>query len=319
MTTITVPKLTVPSILFLGVTTGNSFINRLFPVWADVLELGKVELKGLDLPLDSPPNAYRQAVDFIKSSDLARGALVTTHKINIHEHARDRFDRFDPYADRLGEVSSISKDGGDLVGHAKDPITSGLALEAYVGTSHWAEHPEAEALIMGSGGAALALATYLLERPAESRPSRIVLTGRRASRIDHLQACLASSDADCRVVAKPEEHDRLTGALPPHSLVVNATGMGKDRPGSPITDAAAFPEQGIAWEFNYRGELRFLHQARAQAQDRHLRVEDGWVYFLHGWSQVIAEVFHFSLDAALFGKLQDAADRLREENPRHGR
>ena len=80
-------------------------------------------------------------------------------------------------------------------------------------------------------------------------------------------------------------------ALPACSLVINATGLGKDAPGSPITSAARFPEGGYAWEFNYRGELVFLEQAQSQAKSRGLHVEDGWLYFVHGWTQVIAEVF----------------------------
>jgi shikimate 5-dehydrogenase len=75
--------------------------------------------------------------------------------------------------------------------------------------------------------------------------------------------------------------------LPAGSLVVNATGLGKDAPGSPLTDTARWPADAIAWDLNYRGDLVFLDQARA-AGARH---EDGWVYFLHGWTQVIAEVF----------------------------
>ena len=83
--------------------------------------------------------------------------------------------------------------------------------------------------------------------------------------------------------------------LSPGSLVINATGLGKDAPGSPLTDAARFPERGIAWDLNYRGDLVFLDQARAQASRRALQVEDGWTYFLHGWTQVIAEVFHIDI------------------------
>ena len=79
-------------------------------------------------------------------------------------------------------------------------------------------------------------------------------------------------------------------SLPEYSIVINATGMGKDTPGSPLTDLGIFPKNGIAWEFNYRGELDFMHQALRQIESRNLKVEDGWVYFLHGWSQVIAEV-----------------------------
>ena len=28
---------------------------------------------------------------------------------------------------------------------------------------------------------------------------------------------------------------------------------------------------------------------------RHLQIEDGWTYFIHGWTQVIAEVFHIDI------------------------
>ena len=91
-------------------------------------------------------------------------------------------------------------------------------------------------------------------------------------------------------------------------MVVNATGLGKDAPGSPITDGAIFPEGGFAWEFNYRGELLFLDQARAQQAARHLRVADGWVYFLHGWTRVIAEVFH--IDIPTSGEAFDELGRI---------
>ena len=62
----------------------------------------------------------------------------------------------------------------------------------------------------------------------------------------------------------PDVNDTLMGQLPPASLVINATGMGKDLPGSPITDGGLFPIGGVAWELNYRGELQFLRQALAQ-------------------------------------------------------
>ncbi len=100
-------------------------------------------------------------------------------------------------------------------------------------------------------------------------------------------------------------------ALPPSSLVINATGLGKDRPGSPITDAGIFPYGGLAWELNYRGELDFLHQAEQQRAERALIVEDGWNYFLHGWTQVIAEVFDLQLTPGLFTRLEVVASEAR--------
>src|ERR1035437_3465520 len=68
-----------------------------------------------------------------------------------------------------------------------------------------------------------------------------------------------------------------------------ATGLGQDRPGSPLSDQVVFPERGLIWDFNYRGSLEFLHQAQRQQHDRDLVVEDGWRYFIHGWTQVVAD------------------------------
>ena len=93
----------------------------------------------------------------------------------------------------------------------------------------------------------------------------------------------------------PEENDKTLSQLPPHSLVVNATGLGKDGPGSPITNAAQFPQDSLVWEINYRGDLVFKDQANAQKEAKNLYIEDGWIYFIHGWTQVIAEVFHIDL------------------------
>jgi shikimate 5-dehydrogenase len=91
------------------------------------------------------------------------------------------------------------------------------------------------------------------------------------------------------------ENDAILNRLKPGSLVVNATGLGKDSPGSPVTQAGQFPERGIVWELNYRGDLVFLDQAHAQEAERNLQIEDGWTYFIHGWTRVIAEVFHINI------------------------
>jgi shikimate dehydrogenase len=67
----------------------------------------------------------------------------------------------------------------------------------------------------------------------------------------------------------------------------------------------------IAWEFNYRGELVFLHQSLAQVESRNVKVEDGWIYFVHGWTQVIAQVLHFDLTPSLFERLNETASSVR--------
>jgi shikimate 5-dehydrogenase len=98
--------------------------------------------------------------------------------------------------------------------------------------------------------------------------------------------------------------------MPETSLIINATGMGKDTPGSPLTSHALFPKNGIAWELNYRGELDFLHQALNQAGSRRLTIEDGWLYFLHGWTQVIAQVLGVKIEEEVFERLAGIAGRI---------
>jgi hypothetical protein len=54
-----------------------------------------------------------------------------------------------------------------------------------------------------------------------------------------------------------------------------------------------------------------MHQARRQAESRGVKVEDGWIYFVHGWSQVVAEVFHLNLTPEKFVELDKAAASIR--------
>ncbi|GAA2898394.1 shikimate dehydrogenase [Streptosporangium fragile] len=299
MTSTTLRPAEAPTLYFIGVTTGRSSIQKVFPRWAGRLGLDGARLQGVDLPLHADPGEYRRVVEFIASDELSMGALVTTHKIDLYRACADLFDIVDPHAKMMGETSCLSKSELGLVAHAKDPISSGLALDAFIPAGHWAA-TGAEALSMGAGGSTIAI-TWYLSRPERGadRPSRIVVTNRSQERLDHLRAVheRLGTDTPFDYVLAPEtpRNDAAVAALAPGSLVVNATGLGKDAPGSPLGDAARFPRGGLAWDLNYRGDLVFLRQARAQREERDLHVEDGWTYFLHGWTQVIAEVFHIAI------------------------
>ena len=305
-----------PTMYFIGVTTARSAIMRIFPHWARHLGLGECRLTGIDFAQHDRPEAYRRAVAFIKGDPLALGAVVTTHKIDLLRACRDLFDRLGPHAELMGEVSAISKHEGHLVGTAKDTLTSGLALEAFLTGDHWTE-TEAEVFIMGAGGSAVAVSAYLLKpEHGKNRPRRVTVSNRSLPR---LKAIEAIHDKLAPGVPREYHHtpnrgdnDAALGRLPPHSLVINATGLGKDAPGSPLTDSARFPERGLAWDFNYRGDLLFLAQARAQERERHLLVEDGWRYFIYGWTQIIAEVFHIAIPTE--GSEFDALSRIAELN-----
>jgi len=306
---------TTSTFYFIGVTTAKSSIMKLFPVWAKALGRPEVVIEGVDLKLHDAPAAYRRAVAQIKYDPLSLGALVTTHKIDLLGAARDMFDYLDPYATLSNEISSISKLDGRLEGHAKDPITAGLSLDAVLGRDYFAA-TGGDVLCFGAGGSAVAIALHLINKPGPGdRPARFVVVNRSPGRLDTLRQMVGGLHTDIAFETicneDPQRNDALMAALPAGSIVINATGMGKDRPGSPITDAGVFPLNGIAWELNYRGELDFMRQALAQQASRQLHVEDGWLYFLHGWTQVISEVFHISMDEALFQRLATLAERIR--------
>lgn len=297
-----IPKLepaAVKTFYFIGMTTGKSSIMKVFPKWAEHLGFGEVPIKGIDCKWHDDPEVYRAVVGFIKEDPNSLGGLVTTHKIDLLAAGRSYFDYLDPYAELLGEISSISKRDGRLCGHAKDPITSGLSMEAFVPQDHW-RGTGGELCLLGAGGSSLALTTYIMkQKPRNQWPSRIIVTNRSEPRLAEMKRIHAEINPGIPVdyvhAPQPVENDRIVNTLQPGSLVVNATGLGKDAPGSPLTDEVRFPENGLVWEFNYRGELLFLDQARAQEQSRGLRIEDGWIYFIHGWTRVIAEVMHIDI------------------------
>ena len=278
---------------FVGVTTGSSSIVRIWPRWRDVLQLGAdVELVGRDIAVGAPPEAYRHAVRELIDDPGAVGALVTTHKIGIYQEGRALLADVDELAALCGEVSCLAKRDGGLYGWAKDPLAAGLTLERVLSARHFRDDG-GHVLCMGAGGSGTAIALYLLaRRPGGDHPDRLVVTDRSPQRLERLRATLERLDHDSTVeLEDADRHDRLLEELPPRSLVVNATGMGKDVEGSPLGDAARFPEGAVVWELNYRGRLDFLQQARAQAHERGLTVEDGWIYFINGWSSVMEEVF----------------------------
>ena len=302
----------VPTFYFIGVTTGKSSIMKIFPLWARELGRPEVVIEGMDLKIHDDPKAYRQAVAQIKYDPLSLGGLVTTHKIDLLNAARDLFDYLDPYAEICGEVSSLSKRAGKLEGHAKDPISSGLSLDAVLAENYFAR-TGGEILCFGAGGSAVAIALHLINKqnPGD-RPKRIGVVNRSQARLDQLKEMVNTQNTDIEfkyiLNQDPARNDEIMAGMPEGSIVINATGMGKDRPGSPITDAGLFPQNGIAWELNYRGELDFMHQALAQKEGRNVTVEDGWLYFLHGWTQVIAQVFHIPIEGELFKRLAEVAE-----------
>lgn len=307
-----------PTMYFIGVTTKSSSIMKVFPEWMKALKINDAVIKGIDLPIHAKKNEYIEVVEFIKNDPLSLGALVTTHKIDLYNATKHLFEYVDPYGQMFGELSSISKKDGKLCGHAKDPISSGLSLENFVPKNYWKENKEAQVLIMGAGGSCIAMCSYFLrDEFAGNYPCKISVANRSQPRIDELKKINESilntkNQTKFEYYLTPEfaMNDEVLNRLTEGSLVINATGLGKDRPGSPITDQGIFPKNALVWEINYRGDLRFMHQAEEQKAKQNLTIENGWIYFVHGWTQVISEVFHVEIVGETLNNLSEIAAKF---------
>jgi shikimate 5-dehydrogenase len=299
-----------PTIHFIGVSTKQSSIMNVFPSWAQELGLGDVSINGVDLPLQAPPELYQEVVNFIRNDGNSNGALVTTHKIDLFKGAHQLFDEFDWFAASMHEVSSISKRAGKLIGQAKDPVSAGRTLTGMIPQKFWSEGG-GDVFCMGCGGAGVAITWFLLQADHQlGRPQRVIVSDVSAGRLAHLRQLVDATALEIELVHNAEDNDRILGSLAEGSLVINATGLGKDRPGSPITDGGRFPRRAIVWELNYRGALDFLQQANRAAAARALAVHDGWEYFIHGWSCVIADVFHVDIPKERIPRLGEIAARV---------
>ena len=302
---------TEPTLYFIGVTTGHSSIMKVFPKWSEAMGLGAV-IKGIDIAIHEDPSVYRKVVEFIKNDPMSYGALVTTHKLDLCNACRDMFEYLDPYAQMFNELSSISKKDGKLCGHAKDPISSGLALSDFVPANYWKDFG-GDFYVIGAGGSAISMGSYLMRPEFKGNyPKRIIVSNRSKPRLDEIEKIFKEMnpggiELQFHLCPEPTQNDAVLSTIKPHSVIVNATGLGKDRPGSPLTDAAQFPQDSLVWEINYRGDLTFKVQADRQAKEKNLHVEDGWRYFIYGWTQVIAEVFHTPIEGELLDRLDKIA------------
>ena len=305
--------MTAAAMGFVGVDTANSSIMQVFPLWADHLGLSTRRLRGHDVPLDADDGVYRDLVATMRDDESELGALVTTHKVRLFQAAGDLFDELDDFSRQCGEISSISKRDGRLLGGAKDPLTAGLALREML-PPDWFSTGGGEAVCLGSGGAGTAITSYLAR--TDDPPSRLTVTDVSPDRLAHVRQVHERAGLDpgrFRYVLtdSAQQAGELVSRAAPRSLVVNATGLGKDRPGSPVDPATRFPRGSVVWEINYRGSLEFLELAQAQRPGRGLQVHDGRRYFVHGWTHAVAEVFDIDLDERTVEELAALAETVR--------
>ena len=68
---------------FIGVTTEQAMIMRLFPIWAEVLGIQGTRMHGVDLPPGVKGKEIRKTIQQLRENSNDLGALVTTHKLAV--------------------------------------------------------------------------------------------------------------------------------------------------------------------------------------------------------------------------------------------
>jgi shikimate dehydrogenase len=310
---------------FIGVTTKQSAMVQILPLWSQALNI-KLDLIGIDLSLDASPSQYREAVARIKNDPDAIGSVVTTHKTKLFEHAFSLFDKFDTLAEVTKEVCSITRRAGVLEGLAgTDCLSTTHGLNDILGSDYWKSYAS-DVVCFGAGGVARSIALSLLcdfqtlspfSNPRKYLPKRLVFVDINPSQIQSIKDLLAPFSERMQIEFLHQNevaaNDRLVASSSEHSLIINATGMGKDRPGSPLSNAVIFPEQSIAWDLNYRGERLFLQQAQVQKESRRLTIHDGWLCFMHGWTQSLQASLQHNFSKEQFDHLVDVAKTFRSK------
>ena len=291
---------------FIGVSTANSSIMKIFPSWSKTLGLDAV-IMGIDIPLNAGKAEYVSAINQMVNDPNCHGALVTTHKLAIYEQANSLFNNFDDFANICKEVSCVKVSKKSVSGFAKDPISAGLAIKDFLPADFF--DSQNEVVIIGDGGAATAIAWYLsgLSQP----PVKIHVVGRDKLRLQEMLSVVSTRQSRVEISLTSTEIFESIALLDKPMLIINATGMGKDLPGSPWPDGMPFPKNSYLWELNYRGSLEFYHQGKSQEKERNLTIMDGWRYFIYGWTQVISEIFDIEINQETFKVLESQAEASR--------
>lgn len=292
---------------FIGVSTQQSIINKIFPKWMEILGF-RVQLRGIDIPLNASAGIYRDYAREIKESPNVLGALVTTHKIAMYSYANDIFDVLSDSAREFKEIGAIYKRNGKMNGEATDIISVNNAFRNIF--DKVGNNKDSDICILGCGGAGIALG-YTILKVYNTYFNKVIMTDINLDRLDQAKRILLTYDNQNKLkfvyVKSIQDSDNVVNNLSSKSFVVNATGVGKDVDGSPVSDNVQFPYGGCVWEYNYRGNLKYMQIATEQAVEKQLSIYDGFEYFVYGWTTVISRVLNIDIARSNFDILANIA------------
>ena len=308
--------------LFIGISTAGSSVHGAFPVWAPLVAPDSV-LRGVDLPEDAPTDQFHRLVRAMRDNPHVHGAVVTSHKLRLYRAIDDLLDQVDPLVEITHEINSLDTRNGGISGYARDAQSLDIVLDT---TGTETPRPDRAVTCIGAGGSAIALMLAMgldiratmtsgraVPRAGATRRGPLTILGRRKAALDEIRqvqerANLENMELALVLASDPEQVAREVRRAA-GTVIVNATGLGKLAPGSPLPGPDVFPEGTLAWDFNYRGPLTFLEQARLAT----IATVDGWDYFVAGWAAGLAAVTGNDLTIELFDRFRAVSVPLRSE------
>ncbi|HWI65605.1 MAG TPA: shikimate dehydrogenase [Symbiobacteriaceae bacterium] len=214
------------------------------------------------------PQALAQAVDGIRALGFLGMNVTIPHK----EAVIPLLDEVGRTALQIGAVNTIVNRGGRLIGYNTDGLGFLNSLE-----EAGVRLPNLQVVVLGSGGAARAIALHL----AWSRVARVVVSNRTAARAEALVKEIQTLAPDVPVTAVEARSPEERAALIDAGLVVNCTPLGmkgENAGATPVNEINLLPQKAVVYDTVYTpAETRLLKEARL----RGLRTVGGLGMLVH--------------------------------------
>ncbi len=162
--------------------------------------------------------ALGDAVDMLRGKDYLGANVTIPHKESVRRH----LDALDPWAETLGAVNTIVKQGDRLIGHNTDAYGLLRALREQAGFQPLGR----SVLLLGAGGAARAAAFGLCREGIAS----LTIANRTLERAVDLVTALGKAGPVLAAISMAVEE--IAEAVAGVDLVVNATSVGMSHGGA---------------------------------------------------------------------------------------
>jgi len=215
----------------------------------------EVGINFIYLPFSVKPEELKKATRAIPALGIVGVNVTIPHK----EKVIDYLDEISPEAEKIGAVNTIVNYEGKLIGYNTDGegfIESlrrkGLSLK------------ERGVLLLGAGGAALAISVFLLKEGV----NRLVLINRtysKALNLVHRLKKIASSQVKLELFEYKEGN-----SFPQRKkidLLINATSLGMQQQDPAPIDVSCFPTSTYVYDIIYNRKTRLLEEARKRGMN----------------------------------------------------